>query len=240
MQAARNLGICKEDIHCALIMAKYDVECDAVDIEQSWNAEVVEESFATTTQVQVALPILVRAPTNCITAMDEVEHDAVETATETWEGEVKSFAGTSTENSYPIRTRACQNSPTPENDFEPDDAAEVAETGKDEAKSLARASSQDSHPTMAPPPNSTTSGNGVPHDTPVENVQAEKDKTKTFAGTSEGPYPIMARALTSVQRRDAGEGFDKAGGNPRNASWPLRLPLGNSRMCTDYKSNPTV
>lgn len=109
MQAARNLGICKEDIYCALIMAGYDVDCDAAAIEQAWSAGVVEESSATTPQV--ALPILVRAPKNSTTAGNNVEHDAAETATETGEDEIKSLAGTSTEDSYPIMARPRKNPP---------------------------------------------------------------------------------------------------------------------------------
>lgn len=211
MQAARNLGICKEDIYCTLIMAGYDVDCDAAEIEQAWSAGVVEESSATTPQV--ALPILVRAPKNSTTAGNNVEHDAAETATETGEDEVKSLAGTSTEDSYPIMARAPKKSTTAMKDVEPDDAAETAETGKDEARSFARMSTEDSYPIMASPPNSTMAGIDVPHDAAVENVEAAEDKANSFAGTSEGSYPIMARALTSktpkniAQRENAGRKF---------------------------------
>lgn len=210
VQAARNLGICKGDVYCALIMARYDVECDVVEIEQAWNTEVVEDSSATTPQV--TLPVLVRAPAKSITARDEVEYDVVETATETGEDEVNSFAGTSTEDSYPIIARTRKNSTTPENDLEPDDEAEVAETGKDDAKSFAHASTEDSYPVMAPPPNSRTAGNDVPHGAAIVKVEAGENKAKSFASTLEDSYPIMARALasrmpkeTNVQREDAGE-----------------------------------
>lgn len=159
IQAARNLGICKEDTNCALIMARYDVECDAAKIEQAWNAEVVEDSSATTTQV--TLPILVRAPTNSPTATagSEVGYDAAETITETGEDDdddATSFARTSTEDSYPIMA--------PPQNHVPHDAAaaENLEAGEDEAaKSFATGTSEDSYPIMAPaltsnPPKNTT------------------------------------------------------------------------------------
>lgn len=56
-------------------------------------------------------------------------------------------------------------------------------------------------------------GIDVPHDAAVENVEAAEDKANSFAGTSEGSYPIMARALTSktpkniAQRENAGRKF---------------------------------
>ena len=149
MQAARNLGICKEDTNCALIMARYDVECDAAKIEQAWNAEVVEDSSATTPQV--TLPILVRAPTNSPTTGSEVEYDAAETITETGEDDAKSFARTSTEDSYPIMAPP-RNSTMAGNDVPHDAAAaENVEAGEDEAaKSFAAGTSEGSYPIMAP------------------------------------------------------------------------------------------
>ena len=197
MQAARNLGICKEDTNCALIMARYDVECDAAKIEQAWNTELVEESSATTPQV--TLPILVRAPTNSTTAGNEVEYDATETITETGEDDAKSFARTSTDDSYPIMAPP-RNSTTAGNDVPHDAAAaeNVLVSPKSELSSLAD----------LPPKNLTRFW-------PIR-VEAEEDKAaKSFAaGTSEDSYPIMAPSLTpntpkntTVQREDAGRRY---------------------------------
>lgn len=168
MQAARNLGICKEDINCALIMARYDVECDAAKIEKAWNAEAVEESSAMTPQF--SLPILVRAPTNSTTAGNEVEYDAAETISETGEDDAKSFARTSTEDSYPIMAPP-RNSTTAGNDV-PHDAAAVenVEAGEDEAansKSFAAGTSEDSYPIMA-----TVLTSNTPKNTTVQREDA--------------------------------------------------------------------
>lgn len=168
MQAARNLGICKEDINCALIMARYDVECDAAKIEKAWNAEAVEESSAMTPQF--SLPILVRAPTNSTTAGNEVEYDAAETISETGEDDAKSFARTSTEDSYPIMAPP-RNSTTAGNDV-PHDAAAVenVEAGEDEAansKSFAAGTSEDSYPIMA-----TALTSNTPKNTTVQREDA--------------------------------------------------------------------
>lgn len=140
MRAARNLGIGKGDIYCALIMARYDVECDAEEIEQAWDAEAVESS---TTVPQLALPILVRASTNSTTLDNGPGPDVAKTV----EDKPKSFASTSSEASYPIMAR----NPGPD----------AAEAGKDDAKSFAGTSSVDLYPMMARPPGSTMAANDV-------------------------------------------------------------------------------
>lgn len=128
MRAARNLGIRKGDIYCALIMARYDVHCDAEEIEQAWDAEAVESSA---TIPQVALPLRVRASINPTTVEDGAGPDAAETV-EIGEDQAKSFANTPSETSNPIMARNPK-STTAEDQVGPD----AAETGKDDAKSFA-------------------------------------------------------------------------------------------------------
>lgn len=152
MRAARNLGIQKEDMYCALIMARYDVECDEGEIKQAWDAEAVESSA---TIPQSPLPILVRASTNSTAAETGAGPDVAETV-ETGEYQAKSFANTSSEASYSIMARDPK-STTAENEVRPD----AAQTGKDDAKSFAGTSSEDSYPVMARGPNYTTAANDV-------------------------------------------------------------------------------